>query len=338
MAALVNAGFTKLRVQQALYQTHAPATAKSKGARSSHTIVNAASVPEDVLDKLFEQLKLKPRGESVVDPFDAARAPALRSELFEHQAVAVAWMLNREQRPDSTSANGLPAFWEKRVEAGAEVYFNTITNSSSTTKPVPVRGGVLADDMGLGKSIQMLAVLLANPPAHVVYVAPEPSDAVRDGDAEVEAEAGDDLESLSLKQCQARAAKLRIPTTGTRADLIAKIRAVTAVATELASSSVVAAAGGRTPAIDAAPRTTLIVCPVSVIGGWEDQIAQHVHTGVLRVHIYNGNTRNSDPKFLATQDVVLISYAQVLCARVFMYVCIHMCVYTCILMRQCCYS
>jgi SNF2 family DNA or RNA helicase len=97
-------------------------------------------------------------------PFDAATAaPALRTPLHDFQAAGVAWMLRRERDPDGgASGGGLPPFWSRVVEKGTTAFLNAITNSSSTTPPSPVAGGLLADDMGLGKSLQVLALILAN--------------------------------------------------------------------------------------------------------------------------------------------------------------------------------
>ena len=104
----------------------------------------------------------------------------------------------------------------------------------------------------------------------------------------------DDLESKSLKQLQAEAGRRRLPKTGTKAQLIDKIR-----------GSAAAAAGSADAGT--APRATLVVCPVSVMANWEEQIEAHV-AGALRVYSYAGAGRNPDPAFLASFDVVIVSY------------------------------
>ncbi|XP_048844341.1 helicase-like transcription factor isoform X3 [Brienomyrus brachyistius] len=56
-------------------------------------------------------------------------------------------------------------------------------------------------------------------------------------------------------------------------------------------------------------RATLIVCPLSVLGGWLDQFEQHVCADVnMNTYAYYGSERNRDPQFLAQQDVVLTTY------------------------------
>ncbi|XP_015760925.1 PREDICTED: uncharacterized protein LOC107340090 [Acropora digitifera] len=54
---------------------------------------------------------------------------------------------------------------------------------------------------------------------------------------------------------------------------------------------------------------TLIVCPVSVLSNWTDQIFRHAHRDVrLQVYMYYGPERLRDLKFLREQDIVLTTY------------------------------
>lgn len=56
-------------------------------------------------------------------------------------------------------------------------------------------------------------------------------------------------------------------------------------------------------------KTTLLVCPVSVITNWEDQIMQHIREDGLTYYAYHGSTRKRDLNFLSTFDIVLTSYS-----------------------------
>uniref|UniRef100_A0A8C3XRQ7 Helicase like transcription factor n=1 Tax=Chelydra serpentina TaxID=8475 RepID=A0A8C3XRQ7_CHESE len=57
------------------------------------------------------------------------------------------------------------------------------------------------------------------------------------------------------------------------------------------------------------PRTTLIICPLSVLSNWIDQFEQHIRPDVhLNIYIYYGPDRSKDPAFLSKQDVVLTTY------------------------------
>ncbi|XP_074614722.1 helicase-like transcription factor [Acropora palmata] len=64
---------------------------------------------------------------------------------------------------------------------------------------------------------------------------------------------------------------------------------------------------GRSPVKENA--ATLIVCPLSVLSNWTDQICRHVHQDVsLQVYMYYGPERLRDLKFLREQDIVLTTY------------------------------
>ncbi|XP_066266289.1 helicase-like transcription factor [Branchiostoma lanceolatum] len=65
--------------------------------------------------------------------------------------------------------------------------------------------------------------------------------------------------------------------------------------------------GGRTEA--EGPRATLVVCPLSVLSNWIDQLEEHVHPNVdLRIYTYYGPERTRDHAELEQQDVVLTTY------------------------------
>ncbi|XP_005312965.2 helicase-like transcription factor isoform X1 [Chrysemys picta bellii] len=57
------------------------------------------------------------------------------------------------------------------------------------------------------------------------------------------------------------------------------------------------------------PRTTLIICPLSVLSNWIDQFEQHIRPDVhLNIYVYYGPDRSKDPSFLSKQDIVLTTY------------------------------
>uniref|UniRef100_A0A8C0J612 Helicase like transcription factor n=1 Tax=Chelonoidis abingdonii TaxID=106734 RepID=A0A8C0J612_CHEAB len=57
------------------------------------------------------------------------------------------------------------------------------------------------------------------------------------------------------------------------------------------------------------PRTTLIICPLSVLSNWIDQFEQHIRPDVhLNIYVYYGPDRSKDPAFLSKQDIILTTY------------------------------
>ncbi|AWP16235.1 putative helicase-like transcription factor [Scophthalmus maximus] len=60
---------------------------------------------------------------------------------------------------------------------------------------------------------------------------------------------------------------------------------------------------------DLSARATLIICPLSVLSNWLEQLEQHVRADVkLNVYLYYGSERNRSQKFLSSQDVVITTY------------------------------
>ena len=73
--------------------------------------------------------------------------------------------------------------------------------------------------------------------------------------------------------------------------------------------AVIAASKAAAGASGARLRPTLVVCPVSVMSVWEEQLAAHSTAGALSVHVYHGPGRSRDPSEIARHDVVLTSYS-----------------------------
>ncbi|CAG8528954.1 2272_t:CDS:10 [Cetraspora pellucida] len=55
-------------------------------------------------------------------------------------------------------------------------------------------------------------------------------------------------------------------------------------------------------------RGTLIVCPLSTVSNWEEQLSSHVQEGALSLYVYHGGARISDPSLLVNYDVVITTY------------------------------
>ncbi|KAJ8114898.1 hypothetical protein ONZ43_g4794 [Nemania bipapillata] len=58
-------------------------------------------------------------------------------------------------------------------------------------------------------------------------------------------------------------------------------------------------------------RATLLVCPLSTINNWEEQIKLHIKPGQMKYYIYHGSNRIKDAKLLVDYDMVLTTYGSV---------------------------
>ena len=303
---------------------------------------------QKALDEMFDRAL----SEQYRDLPEDLAVPCLRRDvrLFDHQVKGIRWLHKRE-------TEGSPApFYRRVTENGREMHLCEITSSSRTEPPAPVRGALLCDAMGLGKTLVVIGLILSSPPAGVTY------EAVRPGKKPTTAPGGDDDDDGSEKDGSAgnddaietpgkesldfvaapvpgeavirtatvatlkavlRAAELRV--SGKRADLVARVldglRAGDVTGAHFPAAVTrrpepvpvpVATAGtgtGTSPSRN--NRCTLIVCPVSVMSNWTDQLSNHVEDGVLSVELYHGPDRHDLLPVLEsgkTIDVLLVSY------------------------------
>lgn len=84
----------------------------------------------------------------------------LNVELLDFQRQTLQWTLERE-----TMEGGIQTLlWGKvPVGQGRDIYFNPILNRFRRDVPALVRGGFIAEEMGLGKTVISLALILRNP-------------------------------------------------------------------------------------------------------------------------------------------------------------------------------
>lgn len=84
----------------------------------------------------------------------------LSTKLLPYQRQGLKWMLEHEspKLPDKEDGDSAQ-FWKK----GRGVYTNIVTNFSVKNGPELASGGILADDTGLGKTIQIISLIMADP-------------------------------------------------------------------------------------------------------------------------------------------------------------------------------
>jgi E3 ubiquitin-protein ligase SHPRH len=107
---------------------------------------------------------------------DSMQPEALRPSLLPFQRRSVAWLLEREGKtvtsagqimPISESTASLPLFWDK-IEREGDLppwYLHRPTGSLSLEAPLAYTafGGILAEEPGLGKTLECIALVLLNP-------------------------------------------------------------------------------------------------------------------------------------------------------------------------------
>uniref|UniRef100_A0A6Q2Z996 Helicase-like transcription factor n=1 Tax=Esox lucius TaxID=8010 RepID=A0A6Q2Z996_ESOLU len=256
---------------------------------------------KNAFDSLFEDLMEDKNGE---------REAAVCTPLLPHQKQALSWMCVCE------NSVALPPFWEDK----GGLFYNTLTYSSVRERPQRVRGGILADDMGLGKTLTTIALILSN--FHNGKPLPLEKCTKTSATPRKHSLPGGDtiICSLSLRpvgflQCSNLRQTDCIPRLRVCENSPGNMPAFLCLCTcvcvgKRAGSEVGAAIAAPSPSPDdTAATTTLIICPLSVLSNWLDQLEQHVRPDVrLNVYLYYGPERNRDPRFLSTQHVVLTTY------------------------------
>lgn len=88
----------------------------------------------------------------------------LRVDLLRHQKQALQWAIEHENPKLPTQVQDKPVqFWQYRKKEGirGDHYYNVVTNSPQDVPPVLGRGALCGDSMGLGKTLTMIALILA---------------------------------------------------------------------------------------------------------------------------------------------------------------------------------
>lgn len=106
---------------------------------------------------------------------EAAQPAELLPALLPFQRRSVAWLLKREGKTISPAGTivpialddaVLPLFWSKvEVPTGPTLYVNHLTAVVLTERPLEdtTLGGILAEEPGLGKTLEVIALVLINP-------------------------------------------------------------------------------------------------------------------------------------------------------------------------------
>ncbi|KZF23424.1 hypothetical protein L228DRAFT_209965 [Xylona heveae TC161] len=102
--------------------------------------------------------------------------PRIVTPLLPHQKQGLYFMTSKERsRVFSEKEECNSSLWRLRANAnGQSRYYNVITGKEELAKPPEVLGGILADMMGLGKTLSILALLLSTQDDSVAFSGESP--------------------------------------------------------------------------------------------------------------------------------------------------------------------
>ncbi|KAI1344589.1 SNF2 family N-terminal domain-containing protein [Xylariaceae sp. FL0016] len=193
----------------------------------------------------------------------------ISTNLLKHQKQGLFFMNKKENpRQLSTQENPSDSLWQVRLSNnGQRSYYNVITGSVQNQQPAEAYGGILADMMGLGKTLSILSLVAST----------------LDDAEEWSNKAPVQPQVPAPKKNGESAREFDVPT---RQPLgLTKLRA-----------------NGK---------ATLLVCPLSVISNWEEQVKSHIKPDHFKYYIYHGSGRNRDARKLADHDLVITTYSTV---------------------------
>lgn len=160
-----------------------------------------------------------------------------------YQKQALGWMREKELLLANSAKNTIelhPLWQELTFRDGSPFYYNTATGVLSTNFPAATkrcRGGILADSMGLGKTVQALALIMTVVPEDAFFSSVACSDT--SGGAGGKGRGKKPIAGQSESKTDPRAKML------------------TTLPNPLATGA------------------TLIVCPMSLLAQWRDEILKH---------------------------------------------------------------
>ncbi|KAJ7972091.1 DNA/RNA helicase protein [Quillaja saponaria] len=204
----------------------------------------------------------------------------IKSDLFVHQKEGLGWLFHRENTGE------LPPFWEEKEDGS---YVNLLSKLHTIERPEPLRGGIFADDTGMGKTLTLLSLIACDR-----YSASSSSTDSGSLDVHKLREISDQGEGFTILGC--------------KRGRVGEMDPAASKKLEASSSKVNTVCVDDKSVTHMGTKTTLVLCHPSVVETWEEHLEEHTVPDKLKVYKYYGN-RTRDPEELRKYDIVLTTYS-----------------------------
>ncbi|XP_054724305.1 E3 ubiquitin-protein ligase SHPRH-like [Uloborus diversus] len=256
----------------------------------------------------------------------------LRPKLRKYQSQAVDWMLKKEQASTEVEAKLHILFTELTLNENKKIFYLKCDGCFVRERYVsqlPCRGGILADQMGLGKTVEVLACILLHPYAKQL---PINNMVFKEEAASIECDEHNLCEKETSSNNTLHEEDSAEKLTNFFGCVCGKIYYDEFEDTEVQCQScgilqhetcVLAypldfpenyicpfCVIEKTKKEPIKSSATLIVSPEAILYQWEEEIEKHIISDNLKVFMYHGVKHHKfiDPTFWADYDIVLTSY------------------------------
>ncbi|KAG9157481.1 hypothetical protein Leryth_010319 [Lithospermum erythrorhizon] len=227
---------------------------------------------EKSVDEIFSLLDKALSKEGTLVPMEPPKT-VITTELLSHQKEGLRWLFLRENSQE------LPPFWEKKEGK----YVNVLTCFETENCPDPFLGGIFADDMGMGKTLTLLSLIATDKCGFSLHTSLDSRE--------------DDHPVVRTGKKRGKSGKW-----GNNVQKKCKLKGIPVDSAEKIFFR------GQSESL--CSRTTLIVCPTSVLSAWIKQLEVHTRRGSLRTYLYHGE-RTKDANEVQKYDLVLTTYSTV---------------------------
>lgn len=296
----------------------------------------------DEVDIISKQIETADALLDEADPYTGEDG-GMRAKLRGYQKQSLSWMSDRESLAHQTAKGGrrLHASWRAQQfddsgsgggaaysvamgTDGPEWYWN-VTNGTITTlfpsAESEARGGILADSMGLGKTVQMLALITTIKPTRAFLNPEDGGGGGAKGQKKMRGKRAQQKRRASGSGGGARGVQTFLrasdadsdDSTDDDSDGSNDAKGALGAAsnpdgTADGAAAVLKAGGLPRDMPRRRSRATLIVCPMSLLDQWREEILRHTNITASQIVAYYGDDRKCGLRKLCDVAVVLTTY------------------------------